>query len=86
MGCIGILQCQCVALTTTGCRATKLQAQEIVMDLSLVSRNPEIMGAAACFTGTRVPVKNLFEHPDGASALEEFLQDFPSVQRAGLRR
>ncbi len=51
------------------------------MDTSLVSRNPEIMSGAACFTGTRVPVKNLFDYLEGSSTLEEFLQDFPSVQR-----
>lgn len=41
------------------------------MDATLVSRDPEIMSGALCFTGTRVPVQNLFD----------FLEDFPSVQR-----
>jgi len=52
------------------------------MDASLVSRNPEIMSGALCFTGTRVPVKNLFDYLEGASSLEDFLEDFPSVSRA----
>ncbi|MGA9027443.1 MAG: DUF433 domain-containing protein [Steroidobacteraceae bacterium] len=51
------------------------------MDTSLVSRDPEIMSGALCFTGTRVPVKNLFDYLEGSSTLEEFLEDFPSVTR-----
>lgn len=51
------------------------------MDTSLISRNPEIMSGALCFTQTRVPVKNLFDYLEGASSLEDFLEDFPSVSR-----
>jgi uncharacterized protein (DUF433 family) len=51
------------------------------MDKSLVSRNPEIMSGALCFTGTRVPVQNLFDYFEGSSSLEDFLEDFPSVPR-----
>ena len=51
------------------------------MDTSLVSRDPEIMSGALCFTGTRVPVKSLFEYLEGTSSLEEFLEDFPAVSR-----
>ena len=51
------------------------------MDASLISRNPEIMSGALCFTQTRVPVKNLFDCLEGASSLEDFLEDFPSVSR-----
>ena len=52
------------------------------MDESLVKRDPEIMSGALCFTGTRVPVKNLFDYLEGSSSLEEFLEDFPSVTRS----
>lgn len=51
------------------------------MDTSLISRDPEIMSGALCFTGTRVPVKSLFEYLEGTSSLEDFLEDFPSVPR-----
>jgi uncharacterized protein (DUF433 family) len=51
------------------------------MNASLVSRDPEVMSGALCFTGTRVPVKSLFEYLEGTSSLEEFLEDFPSVSR-----
>ena len=51
------------------------------MDTSLVSRDSEIMSGALCFTGTRVPVKHLFDDLEGASSLQEFLEDFPSITR-----
>ena len=51
------------------------------MDAILVSRAPEIMSGALCFTGTRVPVKNLYDYLEGGSTLEDFLEDFPSIPR-----
>ena len=51
------------------------------MNPSLVKRDPEILSGALCFTGTRVPVKNLFDYLEGTSCLEEFLEDFPTVSR-----
>ena len=51
------------------------------MDKSLVGRDPEIMSGALCFTGTRVPVKTLFDYLEGTSSLEDFLEDFPTVSR-----
>ncbi len=51
------------------------------MEKSLVSRNPEIMSGSLCFTGTRVPVQNLFDYLEGSSSLEDFLEDFPSIPR-----
>jgi uncharacterized protein (DUF433 family) len=54
---------------------------EVAMNTRLVSRDPEIMSGALCFTGTRVPVKNLFDYLEGSSTLEDFLEDFPTVSR-----
>jgi uncharacterized protein (DUF433 family) len=51
------------------------------MQAVLVKRDPEIMSGALCFNGTRIPVKNLFDYLEGASSLEGFLDDFPSVSR-----
>lgn len=48
------------------------------MDPGLVNRDPEIMSGALCFSGTRVPVKNLFDYLQGSSSLE----DFPTVSRS----
>jgi uncharacterized protein (DUF433 family) len=54
---------------------------EVAMEIDYISRDPEIMSGALCFTGTRVPVQNLFDYLEGSSSLEEFLEDFPSVSR-----
>jgi uncharacterized protein (DUF433 family) len=62
-------------------RASRLASQEAAMKSSLVSRDPEIMSGALCFTGTRVPVKSLFDYLEGGSSLEEYLEDFPSIRR-----
>ena len=51
------------------------------MKPSAVSRGPEIMSGALCFTGTRVPVQNHFDYLEVNSSIEDFLQDFPSVSR-----
>lgn len=57
------------------------RCEEVAVNLSFVSRDPDIMSGAFCFTGTRVPVKQLFEYVEGGSSLKKFLEDFPSVQR-----
>ena len=46
-----------------------------------VSRDSEIMSGALCFKGTRVPVQNLIDYLEGASSLNDFLDDLPSVSR-----
>lgn len=51
------------------------------MESIYISRDPEIMSGVLCFKGTRVPLQNLFDYLEGASSLEDFLQDFPSVSR-----
>ncbi|WP_295431090.1 DUF433 domain-containing protein [uncultured Thiodictyon sp.] len=51
------------------------------MKPALINRDPEIMSGALCFTGTRVPVQNLFDYLEGQSSLADFLDDFPSVSR-----
>ncbi|MCY3973506.1 MAG: DUF433 domain-containing protein [Candidatus Dadabacteria bacterium] len=44
-----------------------------------VSRNPKILGGTLVFSGTRVPVRILFEHLEAGDTLAKFLDDFPSV-------
>jgi uncharacterized protein (DUF433 family) len=52
------------------------------MKKMLVSRDPEIMSGELVFAGTRVPVKNLFDYLEGGDSLEEFLDDFPTVEKS----
>jgi uncharacterized protein (DUF433 family) len=46
-----------------------------------ISIDPEIMSGTPCFTGTRVPVRTLFDYLSHGDSLEEFLRQFPSVTR-----
>ena len=48
---------------------------------ALITIDPEILGGAPVFKGTRVPVKTLFEYLERDYSLEEFLDCFPSVSR-----
>jgi uncharacterized protein (DUF433 family) len=46
-----------------------------------IHSDPEIMGGAVVFIGTRVPVQTLWDYIEGGDSLDEFLDDFPSVSR-----
>ena len=47
----------------------------------VISRNPEIMGGAAVFCGTRVPVQTLLDYLEAGESIDDFLEGFPSVTR-----
>lgn len=47
----------------------------------VISSDPEILGGAAVFIGTRVPVQNLVDYLRSGDTLDDFLADFPSVRR-----
>lgn len=47
----------------------------------LITVDPEILGGAPVFKGTRVPVRTLFEYLENNYSVEEFLECFPSVSR-----
>ena len=49
---------------------------------AFISVNPERLGGTACFVGTRVPVKSLWDYLVHDAALPEFLDDFEGVPRA----
>jgi uncharacterized protein (DUF433 family) len=44
-----------------------------------VFKDAQVMSGELCFTGTRVPVRNLFGYLKHGDPLEEFLADFPGV-------
>ena len=47
-----------------------------------VHRDPEVMGGALVFVGTRVPYQTLLDYLQGGESLDAFLDDFPTVSRA----
>jgi len=52
----------------------------------LITVDPEILGGAPVFKGTRVPVKTLFEYLENDYSVEEFLECFPSVSHDLVRQ
>jgi len=52
----------------------------------LITIDPEILGGAPVFKGTRVPIRTLFEYLENNYSLEEFLECFPSVTRESARQ
>jgi uncharacterized protein (DUF433 family) len=51
------------------------------MNNPVVSRNKEIMGGAAVFRGTRVPVQTLLDYLEAGDTIDDFLEGFPTVTR-----
>ncbi len=49
-----------------------------------VRRDPEIHSGDLVFTGTRVPVDILVSYLKGGHSIEEFLRDYPTVERRKL--
>lgn len=48
---------------------------------SLINIDKEILSGMPVISGTRVPVKNLFDYLESGESLETFLLDFPSVSK-----
>jgi uncharacterized protein (DUF433 family) len=46
------------------------------------SKDPDIMSGALVFTGTRVPVRSLFDYLEAGESIDEYLRQFPSVKKA----
>ena len=49
------------------------------MDTNVINIDPNILGGTPVFRGTRVPVESLFHHLKKGISIEEFLDDFPTV-------
>lgn len=48
----------------------------------VICRDPEVMGGAPVFCGTRVPVQTLLDYLEAGESIDQFLEGFPSVSRA----
>ncbi|HVX87092.1 MAG TPA: DUF433 domain-containing protein [Phycisphaerae bacterium] len=56
------------------------------MSQPVVKIDPQILGGTPCFAGTRVPVKSLFDHLKLDYSIDEFLDEFPTVERAQVEQ
>ena len=51
------------------------------MEGHIINIDPEILGGTPVFSGTRVPIKNLFDYLESGESIDYFLDDFSAVQR-----
>jgi uncharacterized protein (DUF433 family) len=47
----------------------------------VILKDPDILGGVPIFRGTRVPFQALLDYLEGGQALDEFIDDFPTVTR-----
>jgi uncharacterized protein (DUF433 family) len=53
----------------------------MIAQSEVVQTDPEILAGEPVFTGTRVPLRNLFDYLEAGDSLEIFLDAFPDVTR-----
>lgn len=51
------------------------------METPLIIRDADILGGIPVFFGTRVPAQTLFDYLTAGDAIDDFLDDFPTVTR-----
>ena len=51
------------------------------MHYGAINIDPETMGGTSVFNGTRVPIQSLFDYIESGETLDEFLENFPSVNK-----
>ena len=53
--------------------------------MSMLDNNSNILGGALVFSGTRVPVRSLFDYLVAGESIKDFLEDFPTVSFEQVR-
>ena len=48
---------------------------------AFIERDPEKLGGMPVFSGTRVPIQNLFDCLQAGESVNDFLDQFPTVSR-----
>jgi uncharacterized protein (DUF433 family) len=55
--------------------------EEVRKQSEAVVSDPEILGGTPVFSGTRVPLKNLFDYLETGESIETFLEDFEGIKK-----
>ena len=53
--------------------------------MSMIESNKDVLNGLLTFTGTRVPVRNLFDYLVAGETIQDFLEDFPTVSFEQVR-
>jgi len=51
------------------------------MKTNVIDVDQDILGGTPVFSGTRVPLKNLFDHLESGENITSFLEDFEGVSK-----
>ncbi len=51
------------------------------MNNQVINIDQDILGGTPVFSGTRVPIKNLFDYLETGDSIETFLEDFEGVTK-----
>ena len=62
-------------------RATGPKARSVNPAGEVIVKDPDVLGGAPVFRGTRVPFQALLDYLEGGQNLDEFIDDFPTVTR-----
>jgi uncharacterized protein (DUF433 family) len=47
----------------------------------IINIDPEILGGTPVFSGTRVPLKNLFDYFEAGKTIDLFIEDFDTITK-----
>ena len=47
--------------------------------MSMIESKEDVLNGALVFSGTRVPIRNLFDYLVAGDTVKDFLEDFPTV-------
>src|SRR5208282_1184032 len=64
-----------------GCRTYPQRSGVMLPGNGIIVKDPDILGGAPVFRGTRVPFQALLDYLEGGQTMDEFLDDFPTVTR-----
>lgn len=48
---------------------------------TVITKDPDVLGGTPVFRGTRVPFQAMLDYLEGGQTLDDFLDDFPTVNR-----
>ena len=47
----------------------------------IINIDSEILGGTPVFSGTRVPIKNLFDYLEAGKTIDTFIEDFDTIKK-----
>jgi uncharacterized protein (DUF433 family) len=53
--------------------------------MSMIESKENVLNGALVFSGTRVPIRNLFDYLVAGDTVKDFLEDFPTVSFEQVR-